>query len=59
MVELHWGVGSSAGVFLLLIVGEFPGIFALIAGEFPGIFALIVGEFPLLAEDFILFARDD
>ena len=51
MVELHWGMGSSAGVFLLLIVdfqppvGKFLGIFALIVGEFPGVFALEVGEF--------------
>ena len=48
MVELHWGMGSSTGVFLLLIVGEFPWIFA-----------LIVGEFPLLAEDFLLFVGED
>lgn len=45
MVELHWGMGSSAGVFLLLI-----------AGEFPGVFALVVGEFPHSAKDLLLFA---
>ena len=52
MVELHWGMGSSAGVFLLLIV-DFP----LLVGKFLGILALIVGEFPLLAEEFLLFAE--
>ena len=54
MVELHWGMGSSAGVFLLLIVDFQPPV-----GKFLGIFALIVGEFPLLAEEFLLFAEED
>ena len=35
MVELHWGMGSSAGVFLLLIAEEFLEGFALAAGELP------------------------
>lgn len=70
MVELHWGMASSAGVFLLLIAGEFPGVFALVVGEFPevfvlvvgefpGVFSLVVGEFPIPAEDLLLFAGED
>ena len=59
MVELHWGMGSSEGVFLLLIAGEFPGVFGLVLGDFPGVFALVVGEFPLPAEDLLLFTGEN
>ena len=46
MVELHWGMGSSAGVFLLLIAEEFIEGFTLAAGELPEVFLSAVGELP-------------
>ena len=70
MVELHWEMGSSTRMFLLLIAGEFPkvfalvvgdlpGVFALVVGELPGVFSLVVGELPLPTEDLLLFVGED
>ena len=70
MVELHWEMGSPAGVFLLLIaeeflgvfalaVGELLGVFVLAVGELPGVFVLAVGELPPPAEDLLLFIGED
>ena len=59
MVELHWGMGSSAGVFLLLIAEEFLKVFAVAAGGLPGVFVPAAGELPPPPEDLLLFAGED
>ena len=46
MVELHWEMESSAGVFLLLIAEEFLEVFALAVGGPPEVFVPAVGELP-------------
>ena len=46
MVELHWGMGSSAGVFLLLIAEEFLEGFSLAGGGLPEVFVLAAVELP-------------